>query len=255
MKSLFRSAVGGLSAALALFALAGGARAAETTVAVAANFTEPAKEIAAAFEAKSGHKVVLSFGSTGQFYTQIKQDAPFTVLLAADQETPKKIAEEGLGVPGSTFTYAVGRLVLWGKTPQVPAGEAILKSGAFEKLAVANPKVAPYGAAGLQALTKLGVYDALAPKIVQGNNIAQTFQFVDTGNAELGFVALSQVVTRADGLYWLVPPDLYDPIRQDAVLLKKGEADPAAQAFLSFLKGPEALKVIGKYGYGIAMAH
>jgi len=249
MKRLFRSF---MSAAVALLALSGSAGAAETTVAVAANFTEPAKEIARAFQAKTGHTAVLSFGSTGQFYTQITQDAPFTVLLAADAETPAKIVAEGLGVAGSTFTYAVGRLVLWGKNPKVPAGEAALRSGGFEKLAVANPKLAPYGAAGMQVLNKLGLLDALAPKLVQGNNIAQTFQFVETGNADLGFVALSQVIGRTDGAYWQVPAELYAPIRQDAVLLGKGADDGAAKAFLDFLKGPEALAVIGKFGYGLA---
>lgn len=248
MKSLFRSL---LPAALAVLAL-GGAAAAETTIAVAANFTEPAKEIAKAFEAGTGQAVVLSFGSTGQFYTQIKQDAPFAVLLAADAETPGKLASEGLAVAGSRFTYAIGRLVLWGKTPAVPASEAALRSGRFEKLAIANPKLAPYGAAAIETLTRLGLYDALAPKLVQGTNIAQTFQFVDTGNAELGFVALSQVIAKAGGAYWLVPETLHAPIRQDAVLLGKGAADPTAKAFLDFLKGPEALKVIGKYGYGTA---
>jgi len=254
MKSLFRSVLPAALALLALLALSGTAGAAETTVAVAANFTEPAKEIAKAFEAKTGHTLVLSFGSTGQFYTQITQDAPFTVLLAADAETPKKITDEGLGVAGSTFTYAIGRLVLWGKNPAVPAGEAVLKSGGFEKLAVANPKLAPYGAAGLQVLAKLGLSETLAPKLVQGNNIAQTFQFVDTGNADLGFVALSQVIARTDGTYWLVPAELYAPIRQDAVLLKKGAGDAAALAFLDFLKGPEAVAVIERYGYGLAVA-
>ena len=238
------------AALAALAAVAGPAGAAETNVAVAANFTEPAKEIAAVFAAKTGHSAVLSFGSTGQFYTQIKQEAPFAVLLAADAATPKKLAAEGLALDESRFTYAIGRLVLWGKSPTVVAGEAALKAGAFEKLAVANPALAPYGAAGLQVLGKLGLAEALAPKLVQGNNISQTFQFVDTGNAELGFVALSQVIGRADGHAWLVPAALYDPILQDAVLLKKGEADAAARAFLAFLKGPEAKAVIEKYGYG-----
>ena len=249
--AVFRSA---LTAALALLAFAIPAGAAETTVAVAANFTEPAKEIAAAFTAKTGHTAVLSFGSTGQFYTQIKQEAPFAVLLAADAETPKKLEGEGLAVAGSRFTYAIGRLVLWGKGPGVVAGEAALKGGAFEKLAIANPKLAPYGAAGVQVLAKLGLTEALAPKLVQGANIAQTFQFVDTGNAELGFVALSQVIAKAGGTYWLVPESLYAPIRQDAVLLKKEADDAVAKAFLDFLKGPEALKVIEKYGYGTASA-
>ena len=249
MKSLFRSILPGV---LALIALTGAA-AAETTVAVAANFTEPAKEIAKAFVVRSGQAVVLSFGSTGQFYTQIKQDAPFAVLLAADAETPAKLGGEGLAVAGSGFTYAIGRLVLWGKNPAVPAGEAALKSGAFEKLAIANPKLAPYGAAAIETLTKLGLNETLAPKIVQGNNIAQAFQFVDTGNAELGFVALSQVIAKTGGGYWLVPETLHAPIRQDAVLLAKGAADPVARAFLDFLKGPEALAVIERYGYGTAL--
>ena len=246
-KAFFRSVL----TALTLFVFTVPADAAETTVAVAANFTEPAKKIAAAFTAKTGHTAVMSFGSTGQFYTQIKQEAPFAVLLAADTETPKKLDGEGLAVAGSRFTYAIGKLVLWGKTPGVPVGEAALKSGKFEKLSIANPKLAPYGAAGMQVLAKLGLTDALAPKLVQGNNIAQAFLFVDTGNAELGFVALSQVNAKAGGQYWLVPASLYDPILQDAVLLKKGEGEEAARAFLAFLKGPEALKVIEKYGYGL----
>ena len=252
MNSVFRFAIGGVSAALALLGLSGTPARAETTIAVAANFTEPAKEIVKAFEAKTGYKVVLSFGATGQFYTQITQDAPIGVLLAADAETPKKIADNGLAVAGSTFTYAIGRLVLWAKNPALPAGETVLKSGAFATLAVANPKVAPYGAAGLQVLAKLGIADALAPKLVQGNTIAQTFQFVDTGNADLGFVALSQVISKPNGTYWLVPADLYAPIVQDAVLLRKGSEDAAAGAFLAFLKGPEARTVIETYGYGIA---
>ncbi|MEI6558664.1 MAG: molybdate ABC transporter substrate-binding protein [Rhodospirillaceae bacterium] len=245
----FRSA---LTATLALLVFTNPAGAAETTVAVAANFTEAAKEIATAFTAKTGHTAVLSFGSTGQFYTQIKQEAPFAVLLAADAETPKKLEGDGLAVPGSRYTYAIGKLVLWGKTPGVPADEATLKGGRFEKLSIANPKVAPYGAAGVQVLTRLGLTDALTSKLVQGTSIAQAFQFVDTGNAELGFVALSQVIAKAGAQYWLVPAALYDPILQDAVLLKKGEADAAARAFLAFLKGPEARKVIERYGYGLA---
>ncbi len=251
MKSLFRLV---LPAALVLLALSGRAAAAGPLVAVAANFAEPAKEIAKAFETRSGHAVELGFGSTGQFYTQIKQDAPFAVLLAADAETPGKLLGEGLAVAGSRFTYAIGRLVLWGKSSALPASEAVLRSGGFEKLAVANPKLAPYGAAAVETLQKLGLYEALAPKLVQGNNIAQTFQFVDTGNAELGFVALSQVIAKAGGSSWLVPETLHAPIRQDAVLLAKGAADPVAKAFLDFLKGPEALKVIETYGYGTAPA-
>ncbi|CAH2602105.1 Molybdate-binding protein ModA [Rhodovastum atsumiense] len=240
-----------LVAALLLAAFAQ-ARAAETNVAVAANFTEPAKEIAKAFEAKTGHKAVLSFGSTGQFYTQIRQDAPFTVFLAADDETPKKAVEEGFAVPESRFTYAIGKLVLWSRDAGVVKGQETLKAGAFDKLSIASPKLAPYGLAAVQTMQKLGVYDALQPKIVQGNNISQTFQFVETGNAALGFVALSQVIARDQGSRWVVPENLHDPIRQDAVLLKKGATNEAARAFLAFLKGPEAAKVIDRYGYGTA---
>jgi len=238
--------------AAALLLSAGAAHAAETTVAVAANFTEPAKEIARAFTARTGHTAVLSFGATGQFYAQIRQDAPFTVLLAADDTTPAKAVEEGLAVADSRFTYAIGRLVLWSKDPAKVGGEDTLRKAAFDKVALANPAVAPYGAAAVQAMRKLGVFDALQPKFVQGNTIAQTYQFVETGNAEVGFVALSQVAQKAEGSRWLVPEALHEPIRQDAVLLKKGAGDEAAKAFLSFLRGPEAGAVIARYGYGTA---
>jgi molybdate transport system substrate-binding protein len=239
-----------LGAALA-FTLSAGASAAETNVAVAANFTAAAKDIAAAFKQKTGHDAVLSFGSSGQFFTQIKQDAPFQVFLSADDERPKKLAQEGLGVKDSVFTYAVGKLVLWSKNADLVKGESTLKGGKFAKVAIANPKAAPYGAAAVETLKAVKVYDALESKIVQGNNISQTFQFVDSGNAELGFVALSQLAGRAGGSQWLVPQGLYTPIRQDAVLLKKGESNEAAKAFLAFLKGPEARAVIEKYGYAM----
>lgn len=224
--------------------------AAETNVAVAANFTEPAKEIAAAFAATTGHTAVLSFGSTGQLFAQITQDAPFTVFLAADDETPKRAVEQGLGVAGSNAPYAFGRLVLWSGTAGLVTGEETLSAGSFDKIALANPKTAPYGAAAVAVMTRLGVLEALQPKFVQGNNIAQTLQFVDTGNAQVGFVALSQVIRRSDGSRWVVPVDLHAPIRQDVVLLKKGADDPAARSFLDFLKGPEARAVIEKFGYG-----
>jgi len=226
------------------------ASAVEINVAVAANFTEAAKEIAAAFERKTGNKVLLSFGSSGQFYTQITQDAPFQVFLSADQERPEKAVAEGLAVPDSRFTYAVGKLVLWSRDPKVVTGPDTLKQGAFSKIAIANPTAAPYGAAAIETMKALNVYDTLQPKIVQGNNIAQTFQFIDTGNAELGFVALSQVVDRSEGSRWLVSANLYAPIKQDAVLLKKGAGNEAAKAFLAFLKGPEAAAVEAKFGYG-----
>jgi molybdate transport system substrate-binding protein len=239
-----------LGAAFA-FTLGGSASAAETNVAVAANFTAAAKDIAAAFKQKTGHDAVLSFGSSGQFFTQIKQDAPFQVFLSADDERPKKLAEEGLGVKDSVFTYAVGKLVLWSKNADLVKGESTLKDGKFAKIAIANPKAAPYGAAAVETLKAVKVYDALESKIVQGNNISQTFQFVDSGNAELGFVALSQLAGKTGGSQWLVPQELYTPIRQDAVLLKKGESNEAAKAFLAFLKGPEARAVIEKYGYAM----
>jgi molybdate transport system substrate-binding protein len=228
------------------------AQAAQTNVAVAANFSDAANEIAQAFKAKTGHEAVLSFGSTGQFYTQITQDAPFEVFLAADDERPTKAVEEGFAVPGSQFTYAIGKLVLWSKDPHLVQGEATLKSGDFTKISIANPEAAPYGAAAVQAMKALGVYDQLAPKIVQGNNITQAFQFVQTGNAELGFVALAQVIDDKEGSRWEVTDDLYDPIKQDAVLLKKGADNEAAKAFLEFLQGPEAEAIIARFGYGLA---
>jgi len=226
------------------------AAAGETTVAVAANFTSAAKEIGVLFEKSTGHKVAFSFGSTGQLYTQITQDAPFEVFLAADQARPEKAVDAGLAVAGSRFTYATGKIVLYSKDPSLVKGVATLKTGHFRKIAIANPVTAPYGAAAVQAMKALGVYSALAPKIVQGSNIAQTFQFVETGNAEVGFVALSQVVRRKAGSRWVVPGKLYSVIAQDAVLLKKGTDNPAARAFIAFLRGPEARTVKEEYGYG-----
>ena len=251
MRVLSRYLLHALSAgAIALCAAA--AEAAQTNVAVAANFTDAAKEIAQAFGEKTGHEAILSFGSTGQLYTQITQDAPFEVFLAADDERPRKAADEGLAVPDSRFTYAIGRIVLWSTDPDLVRGAKTLENGDFSKIAIANPVGAPYGAAAVPAMQALGVYHRLEPKIVQGNNIAQTYQFVQTGNAELGFVALSQVLNDAEGSRWEVPADLYEPIRQDAVLLKKGADSEAARAFMEFLKGPEAAAIIAKYGYGTA---
>jgi molybdate transport system substrate-binding protein len=225
--------------------------AAQTHVAVAANFTDAAKEIATAFRQKTGHEAVLSFGSSGQLYTQITQDAPFQILLSADDERPKKAVDDGLGVAGSRFTYAIGKLVLWSRTPDYVKGEETLKAAAFGKLSIANPTAAPYGAAAIEVMKSLKVYDALLPRIVQGNSIAQTFQFIDTGNAELGFVALSQLAGNTGGSRWMVPQNLYTPIRQDAVLLKKAEKDEAAMAFMTFLKGAEGKAIIQKFGYAI----
>jgi molybdate transport system substrate-binding protein len=226
------------------------ASAAEVKVAVAANFTTAAKEIGALFARATGHKALFSFGSTGQLYAQIAQGAPFEVYLAADEARPKKAADAGLAVAGSRFTYATGKIVLYSTRAGVATGPATLRRGNFAKIAIANPRTAPYGAAAVQAMKALGVYRALSGKIVQGNNIAQTYQFVKTGNAEVGFVALSQVIRHDDGSRWIVPDRLYTPIAQDAVLLKRGAANPAARAFLAFLKGPEAGAVKAKYGYG-----
>lgn len=234
-----------VAAVLGTQALAG-----EVHVAVAANFTEPAKEIAAAFREKTGHDAVLSFGATGQLYAQITQDAPFGVFLSADAERPQQAIDEGLAEKGSRFTYAVGRLVLWSRDASRKASEDALREGDFQKLAIANPQAAPYGAAAVEVLRSLGVLAAVESRLVQGNNIIQTFQFVDTGNAEFGFVAAAQLAGRSDGSRWLVPGHLHRPIRQDAVLLRKAAGNEAAAAFVAFLKGPEARAIIERYGYG-----
>jgi molybdate transport system substrate-binding protein len=223
----------------------------EVKIAVAANFAEAAKEIGALYEKATGDKAVFSFGATGQLYTQITQEAPFEVFLSADQKTAKKAIAEGLATGDSLFTYATGKLVLFSKNTGLVKDEETLKAGNFTKIAIANPGTAPYGAAAVEVMKALGVYEALAPKIVQGNNIAQTYQFVDTENAELGFVALSQVALKEGGSRWVVPEKLYKEIAQDAVLLKRGEGNPTAKAFLTFLKGAEARAVKVKYGYGV----
>ncbi|MEE2950316.1 MAG: molybdate ABC transporter substrate-binding protein [Pseudomonadota bacterium] len=244
--TLFAAIVGGLLLAPPIKA----ANAGETHVAVAANFTDAAKEIAESFANATGHQAVLSFGSTGQLYNQIAQGAPFDVFLAADAERPARAIAEGYGVPGSAFTYAIGRIVLWSPDAAMVKGAETLRGGDFDKLAIANPETAPYGKAAIETLQALGVYEALRGKLVQGNNIAQTFQFVETRNAELGFVALSQLMGMQNGSRWLVPQDLYQPIRQDAVLLSSAEGNEAAKAFVDFLQGPEARAIIERYGYG-----
>jgi molybdate transport system substrate-binding protein len=240
-------------AALLLAALLPLARADEVQVAVAANFTAPAQRIAAEFEKDTGHKALLSFGATGKFYAQIRNGAPFEVLLAADDETPARLVHEGAAVAESRFTYAVGRLVLWSAQPGVvdPQGEVLRKSR-FQHLAIANPKLAPYGAAAVETLQSLKLLDALQPRIVQGENIAQAYQFVATGNAELGFVALSQVMAEgriASGSAWVVPASMHKPILQDAVLLQAGKGHAAAEAWLKFLAGAKAREVIRSFGY------
>ncbi|MBN9260429.1 MAG: molybdate ABC transporter substrate-binding protein [Hyphomicrobium sp.] len=226
------------------------AHAAEVKVAVAANFTEAVKEIGALFEKATGHKPVFSFGPTGGLYNQVTQAAPFEVFVSADQATPAKAIAEGHAVAGTAFTYATGKLVLFSKTDGLNLGEQTLKDGKFTKIAIANPKTAPYGTAAVEVMQKLGVYDALKGKIVEGNNIAQTYQFVDTANAEVGFIAFAQIALKPGGSRWVVPANLHKTIAQDAVLLKTGANNDAAKAFIAFLKGPEARKVIEKYGYG-----
>ena len=223
--------------------------AAEARIAVAANFADAAKEIGARFEEASRHRALFSVGATGQLYAQITQGAPFDVFLAADQLRPRKAVAEDLAVPGSRFTYARGRLVLYSRETERVSGKNSLLDSGFHRLAVANPETAPYGAAAIEAMMALGLYDQLEPKLVQGNNIAQTFQFVATGNAELGFVALAQVNTHQGGSNWVVPAELHAPISQDAVLLKRGLDNPAAHAFLAFLKSEATGQILARYGY------
>lgn len=237
-------------ALVALLAPAALARAAEVQIAVAANFAEPAKVIAEGFARRTGHKAVISVGASGQLYAQITQGAPFQVFLSADAERPRKLEAGGLVAPGGRFTYAVGKLILYSRDPgRVDAKGDVLRYGRFERLAIADPAAAPYGQAAVQALTRLGLYEALKPRIVQGASIGQTYAFLDTGAADLGFVALSQVIDVKGGSRWQVPERLYDPIEQDAVLLKAAASDPAARAFIAYLKGAEAKAVIRRYGY------
>lgn len=227
-------------------------RAAQAVVAVAANFAEPAQQIAKIFKKETGHDISLSFGATGNFYNQIIQGAPFDVFLAADTERPQKVVTEGYGVAGTNFTYAIGTLVLWSARPELIKGPEILENSAINHIAYCNPQMAPYGKAALKTMQNIGLYKTLKPKLVEGQNIAQAFQFVKTGNAEIGFVALSQVIHEKNGSYWDVPQDYYHPIRQDAVLLKKGENNEAARAFLAFLKSLHAHEIIRQYGYTLS---
>ncbi|ALI09513.1 MULTISPECIES: molybdate ABC transporter substrate-binding protein [Pseudomonas] len=235
------------------FLTIGAAQAAEVQVAVAANFTAPIQAIAADFEKDTGHKLVAAYGATGQFYTQIKNGAPFEVFLAADDTTPARLESEGDTVNGSRFTYAVGTLALWSaKDGYVDNQGQVLKRNDFQHLSIANPKAAPYGLAATQVLDKLGLTDQVKSKLVEGQNITQAYQFVSTGNAELGFVALSQVYKDGKvtgGSAWIVPAELHDPIKQDAVILTKGRDNPAAVALVDYLKGPKAAAIIQAYGY------
>lgn len=231
------------------------AHADEVQVAVAANFAGPMQKIAAAFEQSTGHKVLQTSGSTGKFYAQIKNGAPFEVLFAADDEAPAKLETEGAGVSGSRFTYAVGKLVLWSAKPgRVDDKGEVLKKGDFAHIAIANPKLAPYGLAATETIKAMGLTDALTQKYVVGENIAQTHQFIATGNADLGFVAMSQVLDGGSiktGSAWVVPANLYSPIRQDVILLNKGKGKPAAEALLKFMKTDAAKAVITASGYSL----
>ena len=241
-----------LAPLLAAFAL-GTAHADEVQVAVAANFTAPIQAIAADFEKDTGHKLVAAYGATGQFYTQIKNGAPFEVFLSADDTTPQKLESEGATVKGSRFTYAVGTLALWSaKEGYVDAKGDVLKKNQFKHLSIANPKTAPYGLAATQLLAREGLSDQVKDKLVEGQNITQAYQFVSTGNAELGFVSLSQIYKDGkvtSGSAWIVPAAMHDPIKQDAVILNKGKDNAAAKALVDYLKGPKAAAVIKSYGY------
>jgi len=237
---------------VSLLAVVAPAQANEVSVAVAANFTAPIQKIATEFEKDTGHKLVASFGSTGKFYAQIKGGAPFEVLLAADEETPTKLISEKAAVAGSQFTYAIGKLVLWSSKPGVVDGKGeVLAKGSYEHISLTNPKLAPYGVAGIEVMKALGAYDSQQGKIVMAENITQAYQFVSTGNAQLGFMALSQLLKdgKIEGSSWIVPARLYTPIRQNAVMLDKGRDKPAALAFIKYLKGDKSVAIIKSFGY------
>ncbi|WP_090128950.1 molybdate ABC transporter substrate-binding protein [Limnohabitans sp. Rim11] len=228
-------------------------RAEEALVAVAANFSAPMQQIAASFQKDTGHQLKMSFGATGGIYAQIKNGGPFDVFLSADQITPQKLETEGLGVAATRFNYAIGQLVLWSKQDGLVDDKGQVLSGKnIQRIALANPKLAPYGVAAWETMTALGLLEELKPKMVQGDNIAQTYQFVSTQNAQVGFVALSQVFANGQltsGSAWIVPPHLYKPIRQDVILLKNGKDNSAAKALLMYLKGEKAKAVMKSYGY------
>lgn len=230
------------------------ARADQVTSAVAANFLPAFRSIAIEFERATGHQVQAIPGSSGRFYGQIRNGAPFDVFFSADQERPQRLEDEGFAVRGSRFTYAIGRLVLWSPDSELVTGETTLRSGRFKYVAMANPQLAPYGAAAQQVMIKLGLWNRLQPRIVRGESLGQTMGFITSGNAQMGFVALSQVVNppmNPGGSRWEIPFDLYDPIDQDAVLLAKGRSNVAARALLEYVRGPDARRIIERFGYGL----
>lgn len=233
---------------------AGPADAEEVTVAVAANFLPAFRAITIEFEQATEHRITTIAGASGKFYSQITHGAPFDVFFSADQERPQRLEEEGAAVKGSRFTYAIGRLILWSPDAALVTGEQTLRSAPFNHLAMANPQVAPYGVAARQVMMKLGLWDQLQSRIVHGESLGQTMGFITSGNAELGFIALSQAldpaITQA-GSRWDIPLDLYDPINQDVVLLTKGRSNPGAEALLVFVRGADARRVIERFGYGL----
>ena len=240
-------------AALWTLCVPGQGRAAEVHVAVAANFSAPMQKIATAFEVQTGHRVRSALGSSGKLATQIKAGAPFEVFLSADSQTPLALEADGLTIVGSRITYAIGRLALWSRqTDLVDAQGAVLRKGNFSYLAMADPRLAPYGAAALEVLKSMGLWPSLQSRVVQADSVGQTYQFVASGNAEMGFVAWAQVQeAQQKGSFWLVPTALHSPLRQEAVLLQKGKDNPAAQAFMPFLKSPQAQAIILSYGYTV----
>jgi molybdate transport system substrate-binding protein len=249
-----------LSALSALALAAGGllgtpAVAAEVSVAVAANFTAPMEKLAAKFTEESGHRLIVSYGATGKLYAQIKNGAPFEVLLSADQEHPKKLVAEKLAVSGSEWTYAIGKLALWSsKSNLIDSKGEVLKAGQFKHLAIANPKLAPYGVAAQEVLVRMGLWEKVQDSLVLGESITQAHQFVATGNAVLGFVAFSQIKKEGEtpaGSFWLVPQSMYAPIRQSALLLARGRVNSAAKLFLEFLKSEKAKRIIEQSGYDL----
>ncbi len=241
--------------AVAVWASCRGATAGEAQVAVAANFSEPIKAIAAVLEKTTGHTLKISTGASGAFYTQIRNGAPFDVFLSADNERPEMLERDGLAEPGTRFTYATGKLVLWSVKPdRVDARGEILKAPDLGKVAFANPKTAPYGEAAMQVMQRLGLGAVLSPRLVQGESIGQAFAFVKTGNADVGFVALSQVLQGGrlkEGSMWMIPQAHYEAIRQDAVILKKGANNEAAQALVRLLQSPNIKDLIRSYGYDL----
>ncbi|MFM2319223.1 MAG: molybdate transporter substrate-binding protein [Pseudomonadota bacterium] len=249
----------GFSLLILLSSVASVLKADEVKVAVASNFSKPLEALATAFTATTGHELKISAGATGKLYAQIEHGAPFEVLLSADSKTPEKLVTAQLAIADSRFTYALGKLVLWSSNQDyIDAQGAVLQKNEFKHLAIANPKTAPYGAAAWEVLEHLGLTTSLESKLVQGENISQTYDFVSTGNAELGFVAWSQVVQAGglkQGSVWQIPDRFYAPIQQDAVLLTKGQNNPAAKALLAFLKTPAAQKLITEAGYGLPTAN